>query len=367
MESPPPDLHPSPPRPCVLLGASTGLRLQRYAADLAAGAVPGARLQAVLDALPARPRTVEAMLDALFRTRLPMIFAESAVRGDGSDWTLRELGLLGDIGVATGVTVHDDGRHAAPRVHARPFDATLLFSSGALLQHGHGGTPADWHEVVRDGKLHPPGFAALYERRLMPVLLHAQEIARRRGRRAVVTVPGLGCGMFAGVFRGRVGPHLQAALEAMLQRHAARLPQVALVRLDPYRECDDHQTRFGATLLRVRPLARGHPDTPQLCAPRAYEEAGDDFSDCDLFSVVAWDHVSWPGNDFYGGSRATDDGVKAAATSVMRAVTGFEGAYDPRSHQYRPPAGHITWGDLVRHLGLRLEVRAEQVRIFEGV
>ena len=87
MESPPPDLHPSPPRPCVLLGASTGLRLQRYAADLAAGAVPGARLQAVLDALPARPRTVEAMLDALFRTRLPMIFAESAVRGDGSDWT----------------------------------------------------------------------------------------------------------------------------------------------------------------------------------------------------------------------------------------------------------------------------------------
>ena len=40
----------------------------------------------------------------------------------------------------------------------------------------------------------------------------------------------------------------------------------------------------------------------------------------DLFSVVAWDHVSWPGNDFYAGQRKTDDGVKAAATTAMQIV-----------------------------------------------
>jgi len=42
-----------------------------------------------------------------------------------------------------------------------------------------------------------------------------------------------------------------------------------------------------------------------------------------------WDHVSWPGNDFYGGSRSTDDGVKAAATDSMAALTGVEGRYAP--------------------------------------
>ena len=56
---------------------------------------------------------------------------------------------------------------------------------------------------------------------------------------------------------------------------------------------------------------------------------GDDFSGCILFSIVAWDHVSWPGNDYFGGSRSTDDGVKAAATDSMAVLTGIEGHYDP--------------------------------------
>ena len=57
---------------------------------------------------------------------------------------------------------------------------------------------------------------------------------------------------------------------------------------------------------------------------------GNDFNDMDLYIVVAWDHVSWPGNDFYIGARATDDGVKAAATDVMFKMTGIEGSYDSR-------------------------------------
>ena len=46
---------------------------------------------------------------------------------------------------------------------------------------------------------------------------------------------------------------------------------------------------------------------------------------CELYSMVAWDHVSRPGNDFFGGARATDDGVKAAATDSMRTLTGIAG------------------------------------------
>lgn len=346
----------------VLLSDLSAQRIQQYAQDLQSGqARPGGHLAKVLETAQA-PDTLVSMIQALFDTRRPQIFAESAVRGEGSDWTLHELGLLGDISVAMPVQVHDDGAHRQPNLHAEPIEATLLFTPGALLDNGHYCTPADWDEVVRDNALHRPGFVRLYERRLLPVLLHADQEAARRGRRALVTVPGLGCGAFAGEFKGRIEPHLLAALQALLDKHAHRLTHVALVRFDPYRSTPDTEHRFGATVLRVRAL-QDHPDTPQLCAPRAYEEAGDDFSDCDLFSVVAWDHVSWPGNDFYLGSRTTDDGVKAAATTTMRQMTGIEGQYDPRGFKYQPPAGWRDWETLIRRQGLRFTVTAEQVHV----
>jgi hypothetical protein len=64
--------------------------------------------------------------------------------------------------------------------------------------------------------------------------------------------------------------------------------------------------------------------------------------------------VSWPGNDFYAGARATDDGVKAAATDSMRAITGVEGHYDPRRFMYLPPAPHENWAEVVDRRKSRL-------------
>lgn len=90
-------------------------------------------------------------------------------------------------------------------------------------------------------------------------------------------------------------------------------------------------------------LKQGNQDKPQLCKPIRYAEDGDDYSDCLLYSIVAWDHVSWPGNDFYAGARATDDGVNAAATSSMAAITGIQGQYNPASKTYNPPAKYRNW------------------------
>ena len=104
-----------------------------------------------------------------------------------------------------------------------------------------------------------------------------------------------------------------------------------------------------------RPGNRGRT---QLCPPAAYGEAGDDFTACRLFSLVAWDHVSWPGNDFYVGSRATDDGVKAAATDALAVLTGVTGRYDTKRSAYQPPPPLRTWEQAaqqgVRERGLRL-------------
>jgi hypothetical protein len=152
---------------------------------------------------------------------------------------------------------------------------------------------------------------------------------------------------------------LQAVLERFLTEHGTSFPNLKAVYFDPYSECSNARREIHGISLLVRPLtAPGNQKKSQLCRPAAYAEPDDDFSGCALSSVVAWDHVSWPGNDFYTGSRATDDGVKAAATNSMAALTGVEGAYDPACGKYQPPKPYRNWmevvGEGVSRRGLRL-------------
>jgi hypothetical protein len=317
----------------------------------------GAYLQEVLSGKNISQVGTAEFIAGLLKTKHPQIFAESAVGGDGSDWTLIELSILGDISIAVPVTVFDDGQHTAPQIHPIPFYATLLYVPGALLRNGRGQTPADWDEVIRGGKIDPDAYYTLYERRLLPGFLYANQVAETLGKPAFITLPGLGCGQFAGKFHGQLGSRLRDTLVRLLENHAAHLPQIRAVYYDPYRECQNERLEIGQLSFLVRPLTQGNAGKAQLCPPLTYQESGDDFSRCQLFSFVAWDHVSWPGNDFYLGSRATDDGVKAAATSSMAAMTGVDGTYNPHTHTYDPPPGYRNWNAVVQRAGLQIRVR----------
>ncbi len=301
---------------------------------------------------------VKDFLQRLVRTKKPQIFAESQVVGDGSDWNLDELSILGDIAIAVPVKVYDNGLHHDPRVHDRPFAATLLFVPGALLRNDRGGPPADLAEVtLESGEFDYGGYYELYERRLLPCLKFANDAAASYHQQALITIPGLGCGQFAGKFQGELEEELKKVLIKLLEEYGRQLPNVKAVYYDPYMKCRNARLQIGQISLLVRPLMKGNENKPQLCLPQTYAEEGDDFSDCQLFSFVAWDHVSWPGNDFYQGSRATDDGVKAAATNVMAAVTGIEGAYNPGSYQYEPPKRFGNWEDVVKENRAQLELK----------
>lgn len=345
----------------VVFSTITLERLEAYLRALRAKAVaPGARLAAVLAAQPGRLADTSGLLEALFATKQPQIFAESEVYGDGRDWTLTELGLLGDVSVAAPVTVYDDGRHVDPSVHPAPFEGTLLFVPGALLRNDRGLTPADWPELMSGGAMDDAAYWGLYARRLGPLLRFVERDAAARGVTAVVTIPGVGCGQFAGPFAGTLGTRLQRALESLLSAMDAELPHVRLVYYDPYRECAAMERWFGSIEFRVRPMALVEEGLPQLCPPARYLAHAPSAAPQRLYSVVAWDHVSWPGNDYYGGARVTDDGVKAAATSAMCALTGIEGHYSSLRRRYEPPIPHQTWGDLVQKKGLALRVRGHE-------
>ena len=172
-----------------------------------------------------------------------------------------------------------------------------------------------------DGTLSPDGYFRLYERRLLPVFQHVNAEASAEGKSALIIIPGLGCGCFAGPFIGKLGTALQTVLERFLATHGSSFPNIKVVYFDPFDECGNTRFKIHGISLMVRPLLLDNGAKSQLCHPTAYEENDDDFGDCSFFSIVAWDHVSWPGNDFFAGSRCTDDGVKAAATERCREET----------------------------------------------
>ena len=340
----------------VLISPETFEKVVVYLEQLKSGTVAGRYLFDRIKHLDLDQITTLEFIQLLVRTKRPQIFAEVEIYGNGIDWNQTELSILGDISIVTPVTVYDNGKHRHPDLHQTPFAATLIFTPGALLRNGNQITPVDWAEVTIDGKINYQGYYQLYERRLLPGLIYANQLAQQSGKNALITIPGMGCGQFAGTFRGQLGAELKRMLIELIGTHGNKLANLKVVYFDPYQECENERIEIGDISFLVRPLTKGNINKPQLCQPQAYAEDGDNFDDYQLFSFVAWDHVSWPGNDFYLGARSTDDGVKAAATNVMQVMTGIEGSYNSYLYRYCQPATYETWKEVVWKNKIQLDV-----------
>ena len=331
-----------------LLHQSAFNKVKAYLKQLQTGELSaGVLLQEALTSRNVDALTVLEFIACLLNTKKTQIFAESSVYGDGSDWNLTELSILGDISMAMEVEVFDNGLHYHPIVHPSSFKALLIYTPGALLRNGTSNEPVDWEEVTVNEQISYEGFYGLYERRIAPCLLYANEVALAQGVKTIITIPGLGCGQFAGKFKGQLGARLKQVLSDLLTKYSAQLTSISAIYYDPFDECENERVEIKHISLLIRPLLKGNKDKGQLCLPANYEDTKGEFSDCSLTSFVAWDHVSWPGNDFYIGSRATDDGVKAAATNTMEIMTSHKGKYSEDAHAYQPPHGYSTWGDVV--------------------
>jgi len=340
----------------VIISRETYTKTSSYLEKIKTGINAGGGLQKKLSGINIAEINVPEFLQLMVRTKKPQIYAESGVIGDGSDWTQAELAILGDITFVLPVTIFDNGHWSDPEIHNPPFKGTLLYTAGALLRNGFGVPSVDEGEVVRNGSIDPVGYYNLYERRLLPALLYVNQVSCERGRQAFITIPGLGCGQFAGRYSHGISGYFKEALIQILQNHGVDLDHIKIVYFDPHSSLDNERIQIHGIHFLVRPLEQGNQGMPQLCQPVHYEEDGDDFSDCEFFSFVAWDHVSWPGNDFYLGSRSTDDGVKAAATDTMRVMTGIEGQYDLTKYQYSPPGEYRNWEDVVLRNNLQLHL-----------
>ena len=91
----------------------------------------------------------------------------------------------------------------------------LLFTPGALLQNGRNNVSPAWEEVTLNGEINSEAYYQLYARRLLPPFLYANELAKQKETMACITIPGLGCGQFAGKFHGRLGDELKTTLTTL--------------------------------------------------------------------------------------------------------------------------------------------------------
>lgn len=310
-----------------------------------------------------RPTSVHEASNFLMQAKRPQCFAEHEVTFD--KWDVNTLDALASHSFAVPVTVFDNGNHNNPVQHATPHKATLLFVCGTLLASSTDSVPADFDLVVEGQTLSVEGFTCVYRQRLLPVLKYASEVALSQDKRAIITIPGLGCGAFAGHFSGSVGQFLRSAILTLVSENISQLTGIDKIHFDPYRECVPSVTEFtkpnGEIITFVTsPMLKDTKGIEQLAPASAFGASDETHM---MFSVVAWDHVSWPGNDFYIGNRVTDDGVKAAATDCMTQITGHPGVYNPTNNQYEP-VGFPTWLDVVKHFNVKLSVTEHNFRVF---
>jgi len=331
----------------VLLHEKSLVKVSRYLQSLLTGdCEAGAYLKNNLIGEELTALTDIQFFEKIIQTKQPQIFAESEVLGDGSDWNQMELSILGDVVVSVPVTVFNDGKHNQPVNHVRPFLGTLLFVSGALLRNDSGQIAVDCHEVIKNDKIDDACLYNLYERRLIPALKFANADAIKKDKQAIVTIPGLGCGQFAGKFKGLLEEKLIQIIFKLLSKYNNELTSIKAVYFDPYSQCENERFELNHISFLVRPLQKGNFNKPQLCKPEQYEDIQGEFSNAELYSVVAWDHVSWPGNDFFVGDRVTDDGVKAASTDSMFKITGIEGTYNESVFSYEPKQ-YTNWKNVI--------------------
>jgi hypothetical protein len=274
-------------------------------------------------------------------TKKPVLFSESK----GGNFTNEEESILGDIIFSIETLAYDNGVHneqGGARIinHDQPLPVHMVFVPGAVLADKK---HSDYKEIVRSNEIDFDLFIKFYNRKLSAAFIEINNKAESTGKQVVVTMPAIGCGFFAGQFSREVTGLFYIALQQTLIEHSDKLKNIRGVVFDPNGEKNDDVTE---TIDHIKFLTKNGnfgKISSQLCSPEQYHPS---FKGCALSTLVAADSKSLPGNDLWKGSRATDEGVKAAASNLMQVLTGLVNCYyDTGLNQFSPSRNLIDFGN----------------------
>ncbi|MES2211587.1 MAG: hypothetical protein V4490_00355 [Pseudomonadota bacterium] len=309
-----------------------------------------------------------------------------------------EIILLGMISCDVPVTVFDNGKYSAQFklsdqvCHPEPFRGHVLYVPAPLLKaSGIGEAPPDRASVVSFGhegaEINQSAYTQMIEERLLPVLRRTNAESSEVNK-AIVQLPVLGSGQFAGEFAGkRIINSFFTALSSVLERHAKSLPNISAVVLDTYDTLPDLDDSFtvengsGDHKKQIHDITYSVCATvgnrPKLSKPSRYvEDLGLSDGSYTLFTIASSSPLACPNSQYWKGDRFTDESTVGASTDACRALTQVEGIYKDETvvhtahgrgtitwneFRYCPPEGYKTWGKLCEENDIRLRATYQNI------
>lgn len=290
---------------------------------------PGHYLSAVLKRYDLQTMASMDLIVALMNTRKACIFAESATKIDGSDWSSAECEILGGVSYSTRNTcAYNNGGHQNFKNHSPTLPVNYVYVAGALLRNDHSQITPDMRDVICKDSINidEDAYYRLYENRLLPGLIAQNDMAKKP---LVVNIPGLGLGQFCTTqHRTLLQSMLPRVLKKIIQTHGHKLTNIRVINYDPYAPIpnadQESVEQIGGIRFQTRPYRAVNNPASQLEFPKD----GNDYADCQLVKVIAWDHFSYPGNDIWRNARATDDGVTGGSSDLLLALAN-SGEFGP--------------------------------------
>ena len=369
-------------------------KLQDYKAKLEKKELsPGKRLKDILGEKNISEMSDQEFLEAIVNTKIPRHFAEEL--GALDPWNKEEFSILGDTIISfPDAKVYDDGAWRAyeAKIHTSEFTAGIFVIPGALLANGQDEKNADFQEVTRKKAENPSEYeidedkyVAMMKRRILPSLLQANADAKINGKKAVISIPGIGCGFFADKTNHRdwpakAGEALRRAITEMITDHKDKLQNIETVFIDAPGG-PNNITKQDIKGIKLFTHDGNIGRIPQLTEPSEFMKKlglSGDGKKLKLYKFIGGDHLSWPGNDQMAGSRDSDEGVTGAATNIIKLITGVEGAYDSATKKYNPSKKAVdskmkdvkwnggTWMQYIEQAGITISCKNENTEIYKS-
>ena len=288
------------------------------------------------------------LYQAILRTRLPVIFAERDAKFDGSDWNEDEYHILALASNTTEVLAYGNGSSGYKtaidfKFHDKPQRMHLLHCYGPILKEGL----PDYKNLVKNGNLQYHEYYEDIREKWLPELLKFNASVGQAGKKGIAFIPGIGCGEYAGEFRGIMGIFLNQAIIDILQNYNKILTNIIGVVFDPFDECEGHCEEIGHIKYCVAPSAKEHPQPLKaldgkvmVLAPLSSTKERIDFfrtlypgiqleeDKIVLLTKNPGDLIAGIGCDVVAGHKVTGDGRNVGDTDAMAVHTGEEGVYD---------------------------------------
>lgn len=246
-----------------------------------------------------------------------------------SEYNISELNILARIGTVIYTHVHNDGKQGQFTSYETPVPCIMGFVSAPLFDM-NGLAPANKDLVSKINgmnQINSNNYMQEMEHRILPVLIKMNDEALMRGKKLSITIPGLGCGNFAGCYsmfrrdNDNITAQLDHALKDMLIKHAHILKCIINIQVDglQYEGRLPHSTEMKIEHIGYKFVADAKSTNSRAPLKLARDHSDEDVM---LGTIVEGDLLSWMGNGMWSEDISMSNQIPNGLQTDERRKTG---------------------------------------------